>query len=1084
VSEDDLWEVPSEGGDARRLTANPGTPSFPVLSPDGTRLAFTGRDDGPDEIYVMEAGGGSPRRLTWMASNTQVIGWARDGSGILASTDWRQPFPRFTRIVRVPLDGGAPEFLRFGPARAVSYAPDSKGIVLGRNSGDPSRWKRYRGGTAGTLWIDRRGTGQFQPLLRLEGNLANPMWIGDRIYFLSDHDGHGNLYSASPTGRDLRQHTRHSDYYVRFPSTDGLRIVYHSGADLYIFDPEDDRHRRLGVRLLSPGNQRIRKFVHADQYWESFDLHPKGHSMVSVHRGGLFSMGLWEGGPLRFGEISRVRSRLGTWLGDGRRIVAVTDEGGEESLRVLGVDSARDNRLIGGDFGRPLHLYPSPGPETNLKGSKKKKRPGRSSRSGDRVALTNHRHELMLVDLGTGRSRVLDRSAHHRIGGVAWSPDGRWLAYGHAGTERSSRIRLLEVGTGRTTNVTGEDFFDAYPSFDPDGRYLYFLSWRVFNPVYDSMYFDLGFPKGSRPYLVTLRSSTRSPFDPAGLAPRGPLTDKDSEDEAPERSDKRFRIDLEGISGRIVAFPVAEGRYERIRGVRGRALYTNYPVQGSLAANSDSEGPSGVLDYWDLERNKSGRIADKVSDFQVSLDARVVGVISNDRLRVVPSNYRDDPDRPEKEECTRETGWIDMDRIPVAVIPAEEWRQMYSEAWRLQREHFWRPDMAGTDWKEIHDRYLPLLDRVSSRAEFSDLMWEVQGELGASHCYEMGGDYRPRPNWRQGFLGADLDWNDRTRRWRITRIPLGDPWDRASASPLAGPGVGLGPGDEILEIGGERLTGQVSPYEKLVNMAGREVRITFRRRRGRGWAPDETATLRALTDESPLRYRDWVETRRAAVHQATDERVGYVHIPDMGPAGYAEFHRYFSSECLRDGLIIDVRFNRGGHVSQLLLEKLLRKRIGYDVSRWSEPIPYPDAAPMGPMVALTNEHAGSDGDIFCHAFKLYGLGPLIGKRTWGGVIGIWPRHSLVDGTVTTQPEFASWFVDVGYDVENHGTDPDIEVDNRPQDYAAGRDRQMDQALRSIRSLLAKDRPEIPRLGRETAGTKKATAKKKKKTRRG
>jgi len=1061
VCEDDLWEVALEGGRARRLTANPGAPSFPALSPDAKHLAFTGRDDGPGEVYVMDAAGGTSVRLTWMGANTQVVGWTRDGTSVLASTDWRQPFPRFTGIVRVPMGGGSPELLPFGTARAVSFAPDSGGVVLGRNSGDPSRWKRYRGGTAGTLWIDRTGSGEFRPLIRLEGNLASPMWIGSRIYFLSDHDGHGNLYSCTPTGRDLRRHTDHADYYVRFPSTDGRRIVYHSGADLYVFDPGDARGRKLDVRVHSSRSQRARKFVSAEQYWEGFDLHPKGHSVASVHRGGLFTMGLWEGAPVRHGTVSRVRYRLGTWLADGARIAAVTDQEGEETLLVFN-EADHDARLIvRGDFGRPIGIYPAPNKPANKKSARKgRRRKGSRSRS-DWIALTNHRHELIAIDLNSGRANLLDRSPHHRLAGVAWSPDGKWLAYGHSSTERTSAIRLVEVRTGRITTITGEDFFDGFPSFDPEGRYLYFISWRTFNPVHDSMYFDLGFPKGSRPYLVTLRAETRSPFEPAGQPPRGPVADKESEGDESPASHPEFRIDLEGIRSRIVAFPVAEGRYGRVLGVRGRALYSIYPVQGSLGNAHNTDGGNGVVDYWDFERNRSGRVAEKVADFQISLDARVIGVSSGERLRVLPAGYKEDPDRPEKDECSRETGWVDLDRIPVAVVPQDEWKQMYREAWRLQREHFWRPDMAGTNWEEIHERYLPLLDRIGSRAEFSDLMWEVQGELGTSHCYEMGGDYRPRPNWRQGYLGADLDLNSRTKRWRITRIPKGDPWDETNASPLAGAGVNLGPGDEILAIGGDRLTEKLSPYEKLVHMSGRAVRLKIRRRRGRGWAPDETLTIRALDDESGLRYRDWVETNRTAVHQATGGRAGYVHIPDMGPAGYAEFHRYFSSECVRDGLVIDVRFNRGGNVSQLLLEKLLRRRIGYDVSRWSEPVPYPDAAPMGPMVALTNEHAGSDGDIFCHAFKLYGLGPLIGKRTWGGVVGIWPRHALVDGTVTTQPEFASWFVDVGYDVENYGTDPDIEIDNRPQDYAAGRDRQLEQALTSIRDLLRKSRPKKP-----------------------
>jgi tricorn protease len=356
------------------------------------------------------------------------------------------------------------------------------------------------------------------------------------------------------------------------------------------------------------------------------------------------------------------------------------------------------------------------------------------------------------------------------------------------------------------------------------------------------------------------------------------------------------------------------------------------------------------------------------------------------------------------------------------VDPEEEWRQMFREAWRLQRDQFWTQDLSGVDWKAVHDRYLPLVDRASSRAEFSDLMWELQGELNTSHAYEMGGDYRPEPAWHQGFLGADLAFDEASGAWRVARVPRGDSWDPAH------------------------------PAQRLVHLAGREVRLSVR---AAGWGP-RTVAVRTLRDEQPLRYRDWVEANRARVHAATGGRVGYVHVPNMGPLGYAEFHRYYASEVDRDALVVDVRWNGGGHVSQLLLEKLRRERVGYNQSRWSGVTPYPDDSPAGPMVALTNEYAGSDGDIFSHCFKLMGLGKLIGKRTWGGVVGIWPRHALVDGAVTTQPEFSFWFRDVGYGVEGHGTDPDVEVEIAPQDHAAGRDTQLEAGIEwALKALEAK-----------------------------
>ncbi len=1098
VNEDDLWSIPVAGGMPRRLTATPGVVVFPALSPDGTQVAFSARDEGPLEVYCMDAEGGPPQRLTWLGATSVVSGWMPNGRSVVFSSDWRRAFPKEQMLHAVPVDGGAPVPLDLGPARAISWQLDGRGVVLGRNSGDPARWKRYRGGTAGTIWIDRQGNGAFTPLLKLAGNLANPMWIGDRIWFLSDHEGYGNLYSCTPGGRGLQRHTHHEDYFVRFPATDGRRIVYHAGADLYVFDPAEDKTRKVDVRLASPRAQRARKFVSASRWFEGADLHPKGHSIATVHRGGLFTMGLWEGAPVRLGHACGVRYRLASWLPDGERVVAVTDEGGEESLVVLsavssaavGVAPAGKGRAargraargaerpefgilkrIAGDFGRVIDLAPAP-------------------HGSERVAFTNQRYELVLADLNTGKLRTIERSAHNRISGFAWSPDGRWLAYGFAEGERNSSIHLCETATGKVTPLTRPDFTDVQPAFDPDGRYLYFISFRIFDPIYDSLYFDLGFPKGSRPFLLTLRRDLPSPFAAATKplrAPGAPLPNgpDDTEKKDAPKAPPKVEIDLDGIADRVVAFPLPEGIYTDVGATKNRVFFTSVPPEGSLDLNfMDTSEPAAraLLQVWSFEDDKVETVVDRCTSFRLSLDGKALAVRAGNRLRVLGSGNKPDG-KPVKDEPGRETGWIDLDRIRPLVEPALEWRQMFREAWRLQRDQFWTPDMSGHDWVAVYKRYLPLVDRCGTRSEFSDLVWEMQGELGTSHCYEMAGDYRPGPTWMHGFLGADLEWDRRRQAWKITRIPRGDSWNPRSGSPLAAPGLNIEAGDEILEVAGLPVNAEISPDERLANQAGKEVQLVIRtagvasrpaarkgRRAARGEAPSgrvpgavRTVVVKTLSSEFPLRYRDWVEGNRAWVHKTSGGRVGYVHLPNMGPLGYAEFHRYFMAEVNRPGLLVDVRYNGGGHVSQLILEKLWRKRIGYDVSRWGTPQSYPMDAPMGPIVALTNEYAGSDGDIFSHGFKLLKLGPLVGKRTWGGVIGIWPRHSLVDGTLTTQPEFSSWFQDVGWGVENYGTDPDIEVEIRPQDWAAGEDPQIARAVAEVEKLIRKLRPRVPEL---------------------
>jgi tricorn protease len=525
---------------------------------------------------------------------------------------------------------------------------------------------------------------------------------------------------------------------------------------------------------------------------------------------------------------------------------------------------------------------------------------------------------------------------------------------------------------------------------------------------------------------------------------------------------------------------VPESIYHQIKGInKGKVLFTSFPVEGSLDNDrrSNNKVGKGVLEMYDLAERKKEFIVSGVNSFDVSSDRKSLIYRSGKNLRAIKAGEK--PDN-EAKGYTKKSGWIELSRARVAVNPPDEWRQMFREAWRLQRDHFWTEDMSEVDWQLVYERYISLVDRVATRSEFSDLMWEMQGELGTSHAYELGGDYRPAPRYEQGFLGADFEYDAEADAYRLTHIVQGDSWVEEFDSPLNRLGVNVQVGDHLLAIDGQRLNQGVSPQQLLVNRSGAEVQLTFaaesdpqaqeaKTEKKEDSAesecqPTRTVLVKTLPGERQARYREWVETNRRQVHEATNGRVGYVHVPDMGAFGYAEFHRYYLTESEREGLIVDVRFNGGGNVSQLLLEKLARRRLGYDKPRYGEAWPYPFHSVLGPLVALTNEHAGSDGDIFCHAFKMMGLGPLIGKRTWGGVIGIWPRHSLVDGTYTTQPEFSSWFEDVGWGVENYGTDPDIEVEVKPQDYAKGRDPQLARAIKEILALMAENPPRVPDFG--------------------
>src|SRR6266487_2333089 len=1070
VSEDDLWLVSSEGGRAERLTAGVGEVSYPHFSPDGALLAFVGREEGPSEVYMMPSLGGVAQRLTFQSASCRVAGWTPAGDAILYASNTDQAHSDHNAIYALSPQGGQPEQRSVGMANAISYGPHG-GVVIARHYWqEPTRWKRYRGGTAGHLWCDTTGSRIFQRLLQLKGNIANPCWLGERIYFLSDHEGVGNVYSCTPFGEDVRRHTDHQDFYARHLSSDGQRLVYHAGADLYLFDPASGEVRHLVAELPSIRTQRNRKFVSAANYLDSYALHPQGYAVGLTTRGKAFNMGNWEGPVLQHGEPDGVRYRFLEWLNDGKRLVAVNDATGRESLVVFNPEDASEPKTLTDiEFGRVIDLAVSP--------------------TDNDIAISNHRNELIMVDLETSSSRVIDRSDYGRMRGMAWSPDGRWLAYGFPSSSQKTAIKMCNLENGETYFVTEPVLHDVSPAFDPEGKYLYFLGYRILNPVYDNLQFDMSFPRGVKPYLITLQRDLRSPFIPEPKAPGEKEKEKEKEEASAEKQegkdtedssqqedgDKKEEtkktmpivIDLEGITTRALPFPVAEGKFTAIRGIKGKALYLSFPIEGSIHQPGENHEPRGHIDSYDFEVYKHEHLIDGVNSFDLSRDNKTLIYHTHNRLRVLKAGDKA-PKGENGDRASRESGWLDLSRVKVSVQPAAEWKQMFAEAWRLQREHFWTEDMSGIDWDAIYAQYAPLVERVSSRSELSDLFWEMQGELGTSHAYEGGGEYRQRPHYQQGFLGVDWNYDAENDRYRIARIVKGDPSASNATSPLTSPGLNINVGNAVLAINGQRIGPERSPQELLVNQAGNEVQLTIEDATTK---QTRVVTVKALSDEHPARYREWVENNRRIVHEKSEGRVGYIHIPNMMGEGFAEFHRSYLTEYDYPALLIDVRHNGGGHVSALLLEKLARRRIGYDFPRWSQPMPYPEESPRGPMVALTDEFSGSDGDIFSHSFKLMGLGPLIGKRTWGGVIGINPQHALVDGTMTTQPEYAFWFKDVGWNVENYGTDPDIEVDIAPQDYVNNVDPQLEraiaEALRMIEEVPALEpKPEErPRRGR-------------------
>ena len=1036
VAEDDAWLAPVAGGRAWRLSADRSVVRYPYFAPDGSSVAWTSTRDGSPEVYVAPVDGGDGRRLTyWGSDRTLVRGWTPTGEVIAVTTAGEGSRAR-SWAHAVPVDGGPSRRLPYGLVQDVAHGPNGEILVAtpAGYSRDIAWWKRYRGGTAARLWLDRAGDGEFERLLPDHlASLSWPMWIGDRIYVVSDHEGVAQVYALNPEAGTLTARTAH-DFYVRQAATDGVRIVYAVAGELWILDDPagGDQPRRLDISLGSSRSARQPQVVEVAEHLGTVAPDRTGRASAVEVRGTVHWVTHRDGPARALAAEPGVRARLPVQVGDDR-VAWMTDAEGDDAVEIgpaAGTEPGSvPRRLAAGQLGRVLDLAAAP--------------------DGSVLAVASHDGRLLLVDTADGGVREVVRSDSGDVSGLAFSPDSAWLAWSHPGLSRIGgdlpglrQIRLARVEDLELVDVTSMRFTDVEPVFTHDGKHLAFLSVRSFDPTLDAYVFDLSFPSGCRPYLVPLAATTPSPFD-AELAGRAPDDrDPSTKDTAADAEPPTTAVDPEGLEQRIRPFPVPAARYSNLRAVHDGVVWLHKSAMGEIGddrAALEDEPDRPVLERYDLRRRSCDVLADAVDDVRVSGDGKRLVVVDEGTLRVRPA----DP-RPAQADASggddHEQFDVDLSRVRVEVQPVTEWRQAYEEAGRLMRDHFWRDDMGGVDWSGVLDRYRPILDRLGGHDDLVDLLWEVQGELGTSHAYVIPPRHHDaeRP---AGQLGADLSRAD-DGAWRIDRVFPGESSDPRARSPLLAPGVGVRPGDALLAVNGRPVDPDIGPGPLLVGTAGQPVELTVETAAGE----TRRVVVTPTADETALRYHDWVSDRRAYVRERSAGRLGYLHVPDMMELGWAQLHRDLRVEMSRDGLIFDVRENGGGYTSQLVIERIARRVIGWDLSRDRPPEPYPLDAPRGPVVAVADEWAGSDGDIVSAAIKAYGIGPVVGVRTWGGVVGIDMRYALVDGTVVTQPRYAFWLEGPGWGVENYGVDPDVEVVMTPQDRVAGRDPQLDTAI--------------------------------------
>ena len=1147
VAEDDVWIAPLDGGRAWRISSLQLPARNPRFTPDGKKLVWTVVQGTAPEVVAADVDGGGYRQLTYFGHSTTRVKGFTAGGAVVVTSAFRQAESRHTHAYSVPLEGGWAEELPFGPVESVAFGPevgDERPVVVASVlSREPAWWKRYRGGTAGKLWIDTDGNGEFERLLPdLEGNFADPLWVGGRVAFLSDHEGYGNLYSVLPNGKDLRRHTDHEDFYVRHAATDGSRVIFESAGELWVLKDLGSEAVRLDITLGSASQSRRPALLKTSKHLGAAVPDATG-SASAVEAHGTIHWLRHKDGPSRIIEATPgVRGRLPRPLGDGR-IAYIADHGGIEALHIRDIVATIDHPAMpagavpatpsagdtpeaanpveadtGSGSGRADAVaLPQPVPAAGAavlagsaqsspvvpansrtggsdeqqpevvaeEGTGKPAAPASASAAaqiavptpsrvsaleaspdGRWLALGTSFGDVYLADAASGELTRVASIGEGTISDLAWSGDSAWLVWSEPVTSFGSRSRLRAASIAAPgsdpVEVTDGRFCDRSPAFTPDGKYLAFLSNRSFDPVYDGHSFDLSFPSPIKPYLVALAAGTPSPFGPdvapgaAGADAAGPdAADADAQDGPPA-----VRVDPEGLAHRVIGVPVPQGNYTGLSATKDALLWLDAALSGvtgdGKASQEDKDTRPSLVRY-DLGRRKQETLVESLDSYRLSGDRTKAVVIADKQVTVVPSDAKAD-------EESGKLVKVDLGRIRVMMNPVSVWGQAFDEAWRLQRDFFWAEDMAGQDWDSMRNRYRPLVDRLGSHDDLVDLLWELHGELGTSHAYVRPAAVTENGSRGQGRLGADLAHT--ASGWEITRILAGESSDPLATSPLNRPGVDAKAGDILLAIDGVPLAESVTPAMQLVGAAGRAVELTLLNGAGHG---DTAGTQRRVAvvpvkDEERLRYQEWVASNRRTVREASGGAFGYLHIPDMMANGWAQLHRDLDTETALDGLIVDVRRNRGGHTSQLVAELIGRKVTGWSMPRGEKPRTYPRHAPRGPVIILADEFAGSDGDIITQVSKLRGIGPVIGTRTWGGVVGIDNRFALADGTGVTQPRYATWFGGgVGWSVENYGVDPDIEVTFPPHAYAAGRDPQLEYGIGALKEMvqeLPTDRPPL------------------------
>jgi tricorn protease len=1048
----DLWIASREGGAARRLTSQVGDELYPKFSPDGKWIAFTGEYDGNPDVYLISADGGEPKRLTFHPSNDIVLGWTPDGKNILFRSDrFNEPLGRSTRLYVISPQGGSAHALPVPRGDLTSFSPDGTRIAYLETSQEFRTWKRYRGGWSLPIAIYDLKKNTYEELPKTAGMDMFPMWHGNSIFFISDRDGIMNLYSYDLGSKQTKKLTDYKEFDIKWPSLGPDAIVYENGGLLYSYDLASGKTRDLPIVVRAEDLEARPEFKSVTQEVSGAALSPSGARAVVEARGNIFTVPA-EHGSVRTltTEHSSIHELNPAWSPDGKWIAYLSDKTGEYELYTRPQMGGDETRIT--TNGKIYRFGPTWSPDSK------------------KLAFWDKSNQLWYVSLDDKKPVLVDSSEYGLIADASWSPDSLWLAYSKPHRRGANDLFLYSLASKKATEVSSGFYSDNNPVFDDNGKYLYFVSTRYFYPSIGQLDQRFNYYSTDGVFAVTLKADEASPFKPESDEEKAadeskdkkkddkksdatkPAEQKPGEEKEEKKAEpaKPIQIDLEGIVNRVAPVPIEAGILSNLAARKDKFFYVSTPMEARQFAMPGNQGPKNVLHVYDVAKREDKVLLEGIEGYDLDKEGKKVLYKAGPVLGITDAV-------PGKAKVG--AGKLDLSGLQVRIDPREEWRQIYHEAWRIERDFYWDPNMTGHDWNKIGARYEALLPWVAHRSDLNYLIGELIAELSTSHTYVGGGEQPQKPHVSVGMLGADYEPDGGF--YRITKIYPGENWSDATRSPLTEPGLKVKAGDYLISVNGQEARSMQDVYSYFQDLAGKLVALKINSKPSLEGAWE--ITVKPTANETGVRYVDWVESNRRKVAEATGGRVGYMHVQDTSIPGIISFDKELTGQLDKEGMIVDERYNAGGQIPDFYTEKLKRSLLAVISVRDGKDVPYPPVAIYGPKVMLVNELSGSGGDLFPWLFRFEKIGPIVGTRTWGGLVGINRGAPLRDGGFVTAPSagFYSWDKDSSsWVVENHGVDPDYVVPERPDLVVEGHDPQLEKAIELANEAL-KDYKGLP-----------------------